>query len=165
MNRLQAVTTVRWMVFAVALVASPAAASAQAKPNFSGEWGLDREKSDYGPQPVPMKLTQTIVHEDPKLAITLAIEGPNGEYKGELKYTTDGKESSNEVLNNTVKATAKWDGDTLVIDSKSNFNGNDITLNDRWTLSADGKTLAIKRHFQGPQGAADQTIVLEKKSK
>jgi hypothetical protein len=50
----------------------------------------------------------------------------------------------------------------LAIAGKAQFNGADVTLNDRWSLSADGKTLTIQRHVTSPMGETDRKIVLEK---
>jgi hypothetical protein len=61
-----------------------------------------------------------------------------------------------------MKSTGKWDGDALVITTKANYGGNDITLADKWTLSEDGKVLTINRHITSPMGELDQKIVLEK---
>jgi hypothetical protein len=85
-----------------------------------------------------------------------------GEVTAELKYSTDGKETTNTVRGNEVKSTAKWEGDELAIAGKAQFNGADVTLTDRWSLSADGKTLTILRHVNSPMGETDQKIVLEK---
>jgi hypothetical protein len=41
--------------------------------------------------------------------------------------------------------------------------GNAVTIVDRYTLSADGKTLTVTRAFTTSQGSANATIVLAKK--
>ncbi len=146
-----------------ALAALWATAPAQAKPNFSGEWKLNVSKSEFGPLPAPISRTDKIKHEDPALKITTTQANQQGEGTFELNYTTDGKESVNEIRGNTMKSTSKWDGDTLVIDTKANFGGNDLTLSDKWSLSGDGKVLTINRHIASPMGEVDQKVVLEKK--
>jgi hypothetical protein len=143
-------------------VASFGLVSAQAKPNFSGTWKANIAKSDFGALPAPDSRTDKIVHEDPDLKDTMTVVGQMGESTADLKYSTDGKESTNTVRGNEIKSTAKWDGDELTIAGKGSFNGADLTLNDRWSLSADGKTLTITRHLASPAGETDQKIVLEK---
>ena len=150
-------------VFSVALLAAAfALLPAQAKPNFSGNWKLNAAKSDFGAMPAPDSRTDKIVHEDPDLKDNYTQSGQMGEMTAEMKYSTDGKETTNTVRGNEIKSIAKWDGDDLVIDGKANFNGADVTLKDRWTLSADGKTIVIQRHVNSPMGETDQKIVLEK---
>ena len=135
---------------------------AQAKPDFSGEWKLNVSKSEYAPLPAPNSRTDKITHADPSLKITTTQSGQNGEYTTDLKYSTDGGETTNEVRGNPMKSTAKWDGDTLVITTKTSFGGNEVTLGDKWSLSQDGKVLTINRHITSPQGEVDLKMVLEK---
>jgi len=150
-------------VFAATLLAVAfGSLQAQAKPNFSGTWKLNTAKSDFGAMPAPDSRTDKITHEDPDIKDSTTQSNQMGEVSAELKYSTDGKETTNIVRGNEVKSTAKWDGDELAIDSKAQFNGADVTLKDRWSLSADGKTITILRHVNSPMGETDQKIVLEK---
>ena len=139
-----------------------ATATAQAKPNFSGEWKLDTAKSQFAPLPAPEKRTDKIAHADPDLKVKTTQSGPNGDVTFDLKYATDGSETTNELRGNPMKSTSKWDGETLVINTKASFGGNDITLADKWSVSGDGKVLTINRHIASPQGELDQTMVFEK---
>jgi hypothetical protein len=141
-----------------ALAAIPAAAA----PNLSGTWKLNVSKSDFGQMPAPDSMTRAITHEDPKLKILTKQSGQNGEFEYELNYTTDGKECTNEMFNNPMKSTVKWDGDTLVFDTKGKFGDNDIAIQEKWTLSQDGKTLVIARHFSSSMGEGDAKLTLEK---
>jgi hypothetical protein len=145
-----------------ALAAMLAGGKAQAAPNFSGEWKLSASKSDFGPMPPPASRTDKITHADPKLNVTTTQSGSNGEATFELKYTTDGTETTNDLRGNSLKSTSKWDGDTLVLTTKGSLGGNEITLADKWNLSDGGKTLTIARHITVSQGEFDQKIVLEK---
>jgi hypothetical protein len=150
-------------VFATALLAVAfGLLQAQAKPNFSGTWKLNTGKSDFGAMPAPDTRADKITHEDPDLKDSFTQSGQMGEVTAEMKYSTDGKETTNSVRGNQIKSTAKWEGDELAIAGKTSFNGADVTLNDRWSLSADGKTLTIQRHVNSPMGETDQKIVLEK---
>jgi len=150
-------------VFSVALLAAAfGLLQAQAKPNFSGTWKLNASKSNFGPMPAPEARTDKITHQDPDLKDSFTQSGPMGEVTAELKYSTDGKETTSSVRGNQIKSTAKWEGDELVIAGKTSFEGGDVTLADRWSLSADGKTLTILRHVNSPMGETDQKIVLEK---
>jgi hypothetical protein len=78
-----------------------------------------------------------------------------------MNYSTDGKETANTIRGNAFKSTAHWDGDQLAIESKGSLGGN-VTLKDRWSLSADGKTLSLQRHASRTLGSTDQTYVFEK---
>lgn len=68
----------------------------------------------------------------------------------------------NKIGDREIKSTLKWAGSSLVINSKFIYNDADVVGEDNWTLSADGKTLTITRHFTSSLGEADQKFVLEK---
>ena len=85
-----------------------------------------------------------------------------GEFTVEYAYSTDGKECLNKFRGMDRKSTLKWDGDTLVIESKMEIQGNAVSLLEKWSLSEDGKTLTINRHFASNMGEMDQKVVMEK---
>ncbi len=133
-----------------------------AKPNFTGDWKLNPAKSDFGQFPAPSKLTMSIGHDDPNLKVSTSMAGDYGEFTWEAAYTTDGKECINKMRDNESKSTVTWDGDILLINTKTSFGGNDMTISDKWTLSADGKTLTIDRKFASSQGEMVQKIAMDK---
>jgi hypothetical protein len=140
------------------------AGQAQAKPNFSGEWKLNIEKSNFGPIPPPDSQTQKIQHEDPSLKIAVEQKGgPQGDFSYESSYSTDGKETTNTIGPMEAKSTCKWDGEVLAVETKINAGGADIVIKGKWSLSADGKVLTNAAHIVSPQGELDVTSVFEKK--
>jgi len=86
----------------------------------------------------------------------------NGDMDFESSYKTDGTETSNQFGPNEMKSKAAWEGDTLVINTTGQFGDNAMTFKDKWELSADGKTLTVKRHWSSNMGEMDQTLVLDK---
>ena len=66
----------------------------------------------------------------------------------------------------TFKAQWKDGGKTLELKrvGKFSFQGNDVTITttEDWTLSADGKTLTIKRTSESPRGTQNSTLVFNK---
>ena len=127
----------------------------QAKSDFSGTWNLDTSKSDFGPLPSPDSMTETIVHKDPSLKVSLTQTGGLGDITMDLSYTTDGAECVNHVRQSEIRSILRWDGDDLVVDIKGKYGETDYKSKDRWTLSSDGKTLTITRHVSSPMGEAD----------
>lgn len=135
---------------------------AEAKPNFTGEWKLNAAKSDFGMMPPPTSVVQKITHEEPSLKVVRTQVSERGEFTSEAAYTTDGKECINKTRMGESKSTLKWDGDTLVIERKMDFQGNEVTITEKWTLSEDGKSLTQDQHFSSAQGEGDMKMVLEK---
>jgi hypothetical protein len=133
-------------------------AAAQTKPDFSGSWKMNREKSKFergGPDDLLIKID----HKEPTFAEDWKISTPNGERSFQAKYTTDGKETEQEVLGRTSKTSAKWDGDALIIEFKSEGG----FFKRKITLSADGKTIT-KVVTQSPRDGehTEDTVVFEK---
>jgi hypothetical protein len=140
----------------VCLVAS--VASAQTKPNFSGAWKMNREKSKFsggGPDAVLIKID----HKEPELTEDWSMTTPDGERSFQAKYTTDGKETEQNVMGRMAKTSAKWVGDALVIEFKTT----EGFFNRKITLSADGKTMTkvVTQSKDGGESSED-TVVFEK---
>lgn len=134
-----------------------------ARPNFTGTWKLNLEKSNFGPTPAPESMVIKIDHKEPALALVATrVEKGSAPDTVILKLTTDGKESSNTVHGSEVKTKLKWEGPVLWLDSLINIDGGTVSLKDKWSLSADGTTLTIARHYSGPEGEADIIYVLER---
>ena len=135
---------------------------AQSKPDFSGTWKLNVEKSDFGPLPAPTGRVDVILHADPDLKDTVTADTAQGKQNYSAAYTTDGKEVTNKMGPREMKSTVTWDVATLVMNSKTSFQDNEVTIKSVWSLSADGKTLTQNIHFVSPMGEADQKQIFEK---
>jgi hypothetical protein len=133
-----------------------------AEPNLAGEWKLNLVKSDYGKFPTPISVTRKIDHAGSKLIFTTTQKGAQGEVTSKLGYTTDGKESVNEVAGGQSKGTAQWIGGMLVIESSREFQGATLKQKEIWRLSSDGKVLTIDSHVSIPNGEFDVKQVFDK---
>ncbi len=143
------------------LIMAGGLAHGQTKPNLNGGWKMDPARSDFGSGPVSVSRLDKIVLDGPNLKDTITQKlqrGPESTY--DMIYTIDGKECTNHVRGNLVKSTARWDGDELVIDSQV-FALREAAIQDRWSLSADGKTITLRRHMTGAV-TAEQTLMLDR---
>jgi hypothetical protein len=61
-----------------------------------------------------------------------------------------------------MKSKARWDGRTLVIETKGSTDNGDISALGKWSLSEDGKTITETSNFTGPQGEMVLKTVYEK---
>lgn len=133
-------------------------AQAQTKPNFTGLWKMNPQKSKFDGADAPSSITLKMEQKGSDLTESMAVQDTTGNEAVEGKYIIDGKESDIQLGPNTAKGTAKWDGDTLVIEWKTDgFN-----FLRKHSLSADGKTLTMAVRHPGPNGEIDETVVLEK---
>ncbi|MGI8745003.1 MAG: hypothetical protein ACR2NN_21020 [Bryobacteraceae bacterium] len=152
----------RLIVGACLTVLIAGASFAQSKPDFSGTWKLNVEKSDFGPLPAPTSRIDVIQHSDPVLKDSVTADTAQGKQEYIANYTTDGKEALNKLGPLQVKSTLTWEGNNLVVNSKATVNENDIAIKSVWSLSADGKTISQMVHLTSPMGEADQKWILEK---
>jgi hypothetical protein len=132
-------------------------AAAQTKPNLTGTWKMNPSKSKFvngGPNEIIIKFDQ----KDSSFAETLTVTENNGEHQAALKYTADGKAATNQIEEKTVTVTAKWEGETLVIEMMENEN----LFIRKITLAADGKSMTMAVHRSKGDRVLDETVVLEK---
>ncbi|BDC52875.1 hypothetical protein F183_A51900 [Bryobacterales bacterium F-183] len=146
----------------ITLIANPSSANAQDKPNFSGSWKMNADKSDFGPVPKPSRFERTITHNGNELAAKTTQAGDQGERTTELKYKTDGSDSINKINGQDVKSVAAWEGAKLVVRSKREIQGMEISQVETWALSGDGKVITVDNEIDTPQGKFAVTIVLDK---
>jgi hypothetical protein len=150
--------TIAGLMIAAIVCVCATIASAQTKPDFSGTWKMNREKSKFaggGPDSLLIKID----HKEPAFVENWTVSTPDGERSFQAKYTTDGTETEQEVMGRTAKTSAKWEGDALVIEFKSEGG----FFKRKLTLSADGKTIT-KMVTQSPSNGeqTEDTVVFEK---
>jgi len=154
--------TRRTFVVCVCLLACCLASAAADKPDFSGNWKLNVEKSDFGPMPKPEKADYVISHKDPAMNVKQTAVTQMGEMTSDVKILTDGTEFTNTLRGQEVKGTAKWDGNILVVTQKLEIQGNTITFVQKWNLSEDGKSITQDVEISTPQGPITTKTVLDK---
>ena len=144
-----------------ALIVTCGLANGPTKPNLNGVWKMDPARSGFGTGPVSGSRLDRINLDGPNLKDTITQKLQRGaESTYDMIYTIDGKECTNHVRGNLVKSTARWEGDELVIDSKV-FTLRQAAIQDRWSVSADGKTITLRRHMTGAR-TAEQTIIFDR---
>jgi hypothetical protein len=139
----------------------------QAKPNFAGTWKLNVEKSDPaggmggggggggGAAPGPLTITQT--------ATELVTEQTFGEQVRKATYYLDGRESTNPGMRGgESKSKARWDGNSLIIETTMMMGENAMTTKTVRTLSEDGKTMTTVTTRPGPSGETTRKAVFDK---
>jgi hypothetical protein len=144
--------------------AAAASASAGAQPDFSGTWKLNIAKSDFGAGQPPASQVDTIEVHGIAMKVT---SDQKGGFMGDMtmvdSFTTDGKESAWAGMGGAqVKGTAHWEGSTLVVDAKTDFQGSDVTIKDTYKLSDDGKTLYLTTHAGTSMGDFDSKMAFDK---
>jgi hypothetical protein len=146
--------------------ATPAPGTPQpgAKPSFAGSWKLSLDRSVFGNVPggKPAERLDVIEQEGTRLRQRLFLRNGSRRDTTIYVYSTDGTPTVNKVDGRDIKTTAQWDGDVLHLVSVTKLLMFTMTLDERWSLSPDAKTLTYKRHVKYGFGEGDQTLVFER---
>jgi hypothetical protein len=141
---------------------APATSAMGAKPNLSGVWKLNVDKSDFGPIPGPESEVDTIDHKEPVLNLAVAQQGAQGKQNYQLAININGQEEVHKMGDRDVKTTAQWEGGALIVLTKLMFQDNEVLIKAAYTLAPDGKTVNVATHLSSAMGEADQKMVFEK---
>jgi len=142
-----------------------------AGPNFSGNWELDKSKSELSGRMANIQgMTMVVTQDASQITLDMKTQGGMGEGGQPFTYKLDGSKSSMDV-NGRMPAkatlTAKWNGDVLELnqDRQMSMNGNDftVTIKDKLELSKDGATLTVHRTTESPRGTQESKLVFTKK--
>lgn len=152
----------------VALAAWSAVGSAQApsqdvKPNFSGRWRMDKEKSDFGTFHAPDIVVQVVDERGPTLNIHTVETAGKKTTTADVSYFTDGTVSKNIINGRDAESKAFWYGPALnVRTTEKDSKGQNVVIEDRWELSSDGQTLTRTSHIITANGSVDMKLVSRK---
>jgi len=154
------------------------------KPNFSGEWALNAEKSDMGGDRSGQRGRERggrrgggmlaskmiIEQQDNKLIVETFRKNRDGEdISTKLTYTLDGKKCKNDLNFGTQESVAKWsrDGKMLTIESTMNMSRGDreFTMNSTEKWSLDKNVLTIETTRSTPMGERTSKAVYDKVEK
>ena len=152
------------------LLVSIALFSEAKKPDFSGKWKLNSEKSVSGEGGGWMTAAQlTIAQTDDKLSIERLLHHRSGEeYVAKEELTLDGKECKNTVGERQKSSVAAWseDGKSITITSKMTFerdgNTREIDTVEIIKLADDGNSLFIDTTSKSSRGERKLTVVYDK---
>lgn len=133
------------------------------KPNFSGQWNMVKDKSDFGhfAGSTPDSVVYTIDHRKETVSVHVVQQRDKTKGVSDLVYYTDGRDSINEASGRESKSHCFWDGATLVIRTDSHTSrGEHSTAEIRWALSDDKKTLTMTSHIETDHIQDDFKMVL-----
>ena len=145
------------------LSAGMALAQTPAKPNLTGIWNMDLEKSSFGGLEAPKSARYLIRHLGAKVEMQYEQDG----HVTRVDVTPDGEEHVLETGPDTENlARVYWSGAVLVFEGRirpmAGSNAPAVKWTSRWTVSPDKKALTIDRHIASQQASVDQKVVFEK---
>jgi hypothetical protein len=134
------------------------------KPDFSGTWVMNVQKSEVKDPPVSSVFK--IVHREPAYhwsATHVYQDGKNDTAR--LDLITDGKhEATRKYRGYKSHIRMYWEGDVLVLDEKAVTKDGTGTNVVRYSLSADGKTLTAIEHDEIPSASWTNRWVFDRQA-
>lgn len=147
------------------LLCAALAAAAESKPDFSGNWLLNPDASDYtDPRAVrPEKMTLSIQQKNDRFKYRVENQARGRKYTYDVDASAGGAPFESDAAG---VVSIEWSGATLVVSTL--FNPGQERQSDqvdRWTLSPDGKRLTSDLVVHPPQNrpAVHIVRVFEKK--
>ena len=116
---------------------------AQQKPDFSGEWTLNRQASTLSPivAPVAQSGVLRIEHHEPSVTghMTIMLDGKPFDSKFEL--LSDGREVVATDRGRRIVSSLRWDGEALVATWRIQGPENEMSISFRYELQDGGRRL------------------------
>jgi len=141
--------------------------------NFTGTWAFNESKSVLGDGQGPRMEAKILVvaQQNNEIQLKRTQAGFDGtDMIQDEKYTLDGKESVNAgMMDSKVKSTLTWSSDKKelnfikVISFTMDGQNMEMKSTEKWSLSADSKTLTIKSSMNTPMGDMNTTLAYDKK--
>jgi hypothetical protein len=163
------------MTIAIAALAATVAI-AQAKPDFSGTWTLDLDRSETGGTPsggpggdrpgrgqgAPLDARFVVKQTADELSVDQQVGGKSTV----TTFKLDGSESVNTGMRGgEVKSKARWDGNRLIVESTQTMNtpggGMSLETKEIRRLAPDG-TMVVERTTVTPRGTRTQKLVFKR---
>jgi len=139
---------------AAAVAATPAAA--QEKPDFSGEWKLNRQASTLSPivAPAVQSGVLRIEHREPSFTCHLTIVLDGKPFESRFELLSDGREVAATDRGRPTVSSLRWDDDALVATWRTRGPDAEVTISFRYELQDGGRRLRAAEQIRG--GGRDQ---------
>ncbi len=133
------------------------------RPNFSGIWVADFAQSKLEIE-APESSLFKVRHEDPSFAFSRTHKAKDYENTISLEMSTDGKEFNISKNNIEIRGNCKWQGETLVFESRllrGSSEGRNVV---RYRLSQDGRQITADERYDGEPKSYHNIWVLNRKN-
>ena len=129
------------------------------KPDFSGEWVLDRQTSRLSPGASGIDSgVLHIDHREPKCGFRMRMVAGGQPSEHAWEISTDGSEVGGGGLTSRLF----WDGDALVFDFRDQTPGQSWTMSWRYELLEDGRQLRATEQLRGAGRDQDNLWIFER---
>ena len=135
-----------------------ALALAQQKPDFTGEWQLNRQACTLSPAASAIQSGSVrIEHRDPAFRYQATLMSETGKVQYEFELPSDGKEVSGSQGGTTAVSSLHWEADALLLTSRMQLPNGELRITFRYELVDGGRRLRAVEQLRG--GGRDQDNV------
>jgi hypothetical protein len=135
-----------------------ASAAAQTKPDFSGEWTLNRPASTLSPAASGVQNgVVRIEHREPQFHYKATLMTQANPIEYELQFVSDGRPVVSTQAGAKTTSSLRWDGDALVLSSVMQRSASETRIAFRYELLDGGRQLRATEQIRG--GSRDQDNV------
>jgi len=134
------------------------------KPDFSGEWVLNREASTLSAGAATVQSGNwTIEHHEPSFRhqASFVMEGGPRDYEYELR--SDGPAIPAEGQGPPSGGWIHWDGDALVVTFREPIPAGQMTVSFRYELIEDGRRIRASEQVRGTSWDQDNVWIFERR--
>lgn len=120
------------------------------RPDFSGEWVLDREASTLSPGADAMRSGVTrIEHREPTFHCKAEFLSATGQVQYEYELRSDGSEVVSNREGTTTVSRLQWEGDALVVTWRVRRPDGEMTIRFQFDLLDAGRRLRAAEELRG----------------
>jgi len=154
----------RTRIAAAILLALAASVHAQAKPDFSGEWVLNRDACTLSPGAAAVQSGRVnIEHRDPAFRYRATLVSPTGPVQYEFELQSDGQEVASVLRGMKTESSLRWDGPALALTSNIARPAGDMNISFRYELLDAGRRLRAVERIRGAGRDQDNVWIFDRR--
>lgn len=146
------------------LVGAAIAGPAQERPDFSGEWILNRQASTLSPGANAVQSgVWHIEHREPTFRHKAAFVTASNPFEYEYELRSDGREVVGTQRGARTVSSLRWEGNALVFTSRTERSGGQMEISFRYELLDAGRRLRATEHVRGTDHDQDNIWIFERR--
>jgi hypothetical protein len=134
------------------------------RPDFSGEWTLNRQASTLSPivAPVAQSGVLRIEHHEPTFTAHQSIVLGGKPFESNFELLSDGREVVTDAGGRRIVSSLRWDGDALVVTWRIHGPDGEAIISFRYELQDGGRRLRAAELLRGGGRDQDNLWVFER---
>jgi hypothetical protein len=137
---------------------------AQQKPDFSGEWTLNRQASTLSPGAAAVQSGAVrIEHREPTFRYKAAFVSANGPLQYEYELQSDGRDVGATQNGVTILSNLRWEAEALVMRSRIQRPDGETRTSFRYELIDGGRRLRAVEQLRGGGQEQDNTWIFDRR--